>query len=131
MTKIVLHILLSLSRELPQNIIGGIIYLLYKNNKQTIQHHHIFIYSPHFAVSLGRFIFWNKDNKAHEFGHAIQSLFFGPLYLILIGIPSIIRKVYSTYYLWRYKHPRSRYFEGYPENRADQLGEKRTNKTEK
>lgn len=27
---------------------------------------------------------------AHEYGHTIQSLFFGPFYLVIIGIPSLL-----------------------------------------
>ena len=124
MIKTFLHIVFSIIWELPQNIFGSILYICYRRNQHTIEHNHVFIYSPHFAVSLGSFIFWNKDNKAHEFGHARQSLLCGPLYLVIIGLPSVIRKVYSIYYLWRYKDSRLHYFNGYPENWADTLGKK-------
>jgi hypothetical protein len=44
------------------------------------------------GVSLGRYVFTNMQDGMisyrHEFGHSIQSLILGPLYLIIIGIPS-------------------------------------------
>lgn len=62
------------------------------------------------GVSLGLFTFTNEsasDNiYAHEWGHTRQSLILGPLYLIIIGLPSIIwagcfdkyRKIYNVSY---------------------------------
>ena len=44
-------------------------------------------------MSLGVFIFLGTDNKrllSHEYGHTIQSLILGPLYLPFIGLPSFI-----------------------------------------
>ncbi|HBH95580.1 MAG TPA: hypothetical protein DDX91_07490 [Ruminococcaceae bacterium] len=54
------------------------------------------------SVSLGMFIFVSDKNKGageserhrrlivHEYGHTLQSLVLGPLYLIIIGIPSFL-----------------------------------------
>lgn len=50
------------------------------------------------GVSLGAFVFVSAslpENQAeamiaHEYGHAVQSLLLGPLYLPLIGIPSLV-----------------------------------------
>ena len=46
------------------------------------------------SVTLGRHIFLSSKatdtTVKHEYGHTIQSLILGPLYLIVIGIPSII-----------------------------------------
>ena len=47
------------------------------------------------GVTLGRYIFVNQNYKdlsnviLHEIGHTKQSRILGPLYLIIIGIPSI------------------------------------------
>ena len=66
------------------------------------------------SVSLGNFVFISKYTKnrdftiKHELGHTIQSKYLGPLYLFVIGIPSItwvmlrrmipeLRKKYSYY----------------------------------
>ena len=43
------------------------------------------------GVSLGYFVFLNSPNEIdchHEFGHQLQSLLLGPLYLLIIGLPS-------------------------------------------
>ena len=48
------------------------------------------------SVSLGNHVFlcpshWEDDNVlAHELGHCKQSLILGPLYLFVIGIPSVL-----------------------------------------
>lgn len=54
---------------------------------------------------------------AHESGHVKQSLYLGPLYLFVIGIPSI---------LWAWLHksiaPRKSYYWFYTESIANKLG---------
>ena len=47
------------------------------------------------AITLGDYVFVGlnseyKETVKHELGHTIQSKILGPLYLIVIGIPSII-----------------------------------------
>ena len=48
------------------------------------------------SVSLGNFVFISSKSRdmeftiKHELGHCIQSKYLGPLYLLVIGIPSII-----------------------------------------
>jgi hypothetical protein len=84
------------------------------------------------AVSLGHFVFYNeRENRwfyegsgvlEHEYGHSFQSRWLGPLYLPLVGIPSVARVLYAVAYReitgrrWR------GYFEGWPERQADRLG---------
>lgn len=54
------------------------------------------------GLSLGPFSFcedkcdlnFYEDVRKHEFGHSLQVLIFGPLWLIIIGIPSFIRYWY-------------------------------------
>ena len=47
------------------------------------------------GINLGAFFFVNKGatncTKAHEAGHGLQNLMFGPLFPFVIGIPSLIR----------------------------------------
>ena len=38
---------------------------------------------------------WFEHTRRHEFGHNIQQLFFGPLQLFIVGIPSAIRYWYD------------------------------------
>lgn len=45
------------------------------------------------SISLGMFVFVTNDEPeliAHETGHTVQSLILGPLYLLIIGLPSIL-----------------------------------------
>ena len=51
------------------------------------------------GISLGIFIFADKDSSLleHEYGHSIQNLIFGPLFLLVIGIPSFVRSLYFTF----------------------------------
>lgn len=95
--KVFLYRFLQLSWGLPQSIGGFLLYLRY-------------IKAPHYSykgsivtnwpkkggISLGMFTFV-EDRKGrqeyvskHEYGHTIQSLILGPLYLIIVGVPSFI-----------------------------------------
>ena len=82
------------------------------------------------GVSLGLFSFngescedhllEQKDIK-HENGHSIQALKYGPLYLIVVGIPSLIN--YHNKDLDGYdKQGYRKYYQVWPENNADKLG---------
>ena len=42
--------------------------------------------------------FYNSTRK-HEFGHSLQVCIFGPLWLIIVGIPSVIRYNYSMHHV--------------------------------
>ena len=54
----------------------------------------------------------------HEYGHTYQSLILGPLFIPVVGIPSVI---------WgMVKKPGQSYFSFYAENWANHLGEKFT-----
>jgi hypothetical protein len=122
--------------ELPQNIVGIIVWLIirHKITRVEIIHKRLFFQTHNFGISLGSFVFWSNSNdaivsiapknKEHEYGHTIQSLIFGPLYLILVGIPSISRVVYSSIYYRLNKIKWANYYNGYPENWADKLGMK-------
>jgi hypothetical protein len=116
--------------ELPQNILGAILWLIYRKKVKSIEviHRRIFLQVSGFGISLGSFIFWSyypyRDIRKHEYGHSIQSLIFGPLYLLIIGIPSLSRAVYSRLYFRKHGTPWKNYFNAYPENWADRLGER-------
>ena len=83
------------------------------------------------GFSLGMFIYipegWSDHEKehlsVHEFGHSIQSLMFGPLYLFVVGIPSMIwcAKYFKNYS--KYQERGIKYTDRFPENSADKLGE--------
>jgi hypothetical protein len=61
------------------------------------------------GISLGSFIFISKymgyvdRYVAHEYGHAVDSHIMGPLYLLIIGIPSLMNAWFNftdCYYDW-------------------------------
>ena len=72
--------------------------------------------------SLGPFIFTARKQKddlfRHESGHSVQSIFLGPLFLFVVGIPSAIllgiKRNKGKDRDWYYAH--------YPENWANKLG---------
>ena len=78
------------------------------------------------AVTLGCYVFVGLNSEyrktvKHELGHTIQSKILGPLYLIVIGIPSI------TYCGLRRMFPSLRkknYYDFYTEKWANNLSEK-------
>lgn len=84
------------------------------------------------GISLGNYIFLDSDtihyyNNAvynHEYGHSIQSKIFGPLYVIFVGIPSVIGNIVDRI-LTRYNpnHYKTCHYYDQPwEYWADKLG---------
>lgn len=130
--KRLLYILWQWTWGLPQNLVGLAFYLYYRVKG-----------CPHFSyqgalvtvwtnragsMSMGRHLFlepgWTPADRellAHEYGHSIQSLFFGPLYLPAVGLPSVIWAGLPCFRKLR----RTRgvdYYAVYPEKSATRLG---------
>ena len=81
------------------------------------------------GLSLGLFIFvWRRNNdgvRVHEYGHTIQSAILGPLYLLVIGIPSAIWANTPALEEARIRNHRS-YYRFFPERWANSLGKRIT-----
>lgn len=60
----------------------------------------------------------NILTKKHELGHRCQSRILGPLYLIIVGLPSVCINLAARKSL----KVRSTYYQKFPENWADKLG---------
>lgn len=144
-----LKLILYFIWELPQNIIGAILLLIVKIFKLYYKETEVspwiifdkdrfFICCKDFGVSLGFFIFWrdSTDCRDHEYGHSLQSMMFGILYLPVIGLVSFIRATYVWFsltfisskltYAEQYHLGRKLtkwYYSGFPEDWADKLGE--------
>lgn len=77
------------------------------------------------AISLGSFIFlstYSSKRKAticHELGHVHDSHLFGPLYVFIIGIPSL---VWATLHTYCDKFSEKCYYSFYTERRANKFG---------
>lgn len=106
---------------------------LRRAKSETRERERLFVESEWVAVSLGYFVFWTEPRPSrhffldeatrdHEFGHTLQSRLLGPLYLPLVGLPSVSRVVYAIAYREltgrRWRH----YFDGWPEKQADRYG---------
>jgi len=94
--------------------------------------HHIFYGAVHTAwnrrdgVSLGLFIFSPDEGlMTHEYGHTYQSLLLGPLYLIVVGIPSAIW-ANGPWFVRLRKEKGVPYSAFWAEGLADRMGEKMT-----
>lgn len=96
-----LFYLVQFTWGLPVNAISGIIYLILKGKYRTEKFKNSYItYIPGNwgGLSLGLFIFiaegkaegWTNNTKIHEYGHTIQCLLLGPLYWIVVALPSAI-----------------------------------------
>jgi len=122
--------------EFPQLVVGLLVYAVMIARRQVVrierERNRFFIQTPYMGVSLGWFIFWTpagnrfpeleNDCRMHEYGHARQSVMLGPLYLPVVGIPSVMRVLYSKWYYRKYGRSWTKYFDGFPENWADKLG---------
>ena len=114
--------------QFPQMLAAWIWYLTRKKSilyNSIGNFYTVYIGANRGGVTLGDRIFISRCYHgeylnmiiAHESGHVKQSLYLGPLYLIVIGIPSI---------LWAWSHrwiaPRKSYYWFYPEAWANKLG---------
>ena len=82
--------------QLPQNLLGLLVIAFTKAEKKG----EVYVADGYrFGVSLGNYIifggFFNSADGQHERGHQKQSLYLGPLYLLLIGIPSILGNLWD------------------------------------
>jgi len=144
--KKVLYTIIQLSWGLPQTLVGFIIFLI----NRKCQHNNFYgsvctSWKLKASMSLGLFIFISDDPffyyeherknfseeefytmlAVHEYGHTIQSLIFGPLYLLVVGAISMIWAELPYFVSKRAKQNIS-YFQAFPENQANLLGEKFT-----
>lgn len=93
-----------------QTFLGLVLFLKHYQNKHYRYHGAVVtVWKSKTSISLGMFVFVTSEPffakkfegkisveelsgrlLVHEYGHTIQSLILGPLYLILIGIPSTL-----------------------------------------
>ena len=109
--------------QAPQNIVGLVIRLIYGWTAILFRGVDVVV-SSRFpgGISLGRTIvvkrpyLANTDTWNHEYGHTRQSLYLGPFYLFVVGIPSLL-------WAWYWTPARGvSYYSFYTEKWADKLG---------
>lgn len=132
--KRLLYILCQCTWGAVQTLIGVVIFLLCTEKQKLIYHGAVVTkWKLQGSLSLGMFIFLSDridDSRkrkvlVHEYGHTIQSLILGPLYLIIIGLPSFVWAGFPPCEKYRRQKKRS-YYWLYPEYWANCLGEKIT-----
>ena len=110
--------------ELPQSLLGLLLRQIYKGNdtkyEDVVLRRSLKMQG---GISLGRYIivsqFASKETVKHEYGHCLQSRRLGWLYLLVIGLPSI---VWAGMYGTVVKRTRNGYYRCYTERWADRLG---------
>jgi len=114
--------------QLPQTLLAYILILFWKAEyEQTYKGIKVYRTKKRYGISLGTIIILstihNFKTLKHEYGHTRQSLYFGWLYLVIIGIPSISMNICS-YVLYKLGYPKcaKNYYKRWPENWADKLG---------
>lgn len=92
--------------QLPQNMVALLILLFSKTEGVIAYRHYCFalktkLPSKAGGVSLGNFALispscaYDEDTVRHELdGHTVDSKIFGPLYLLIIGLPSVLHLVF-------------------------------------
>ncbi len=120
--------------EIPQTLTGLILTMFFTRRKSDVTHSihkginyiHATAFPKHAGISLGSIIITGPTPEetlmVHEFGHTVQSQRLGPLYLFVIGLPSL---------LWAalYKNipgirERCSYYDFIVEKQATKLGQK-------
>jgi len=144
--KTTVYNLLQWTWGLPQTLIGALIFLM--NRKQPHYSYHgsrVTVWKSKSSLSMGAFVFVTDDPffyydgkraeytceafrnmlLVHEYGHTLQSLIFGPLYLLAVGVPSVAWSFWPPCVKKREREHIS-YFSVYPERWANRLGERFT-----
>ena len=114
--------------QLPQNLLGLILRVFYKQKNSLLYKDKAIRVCESFpgGISLGNTVIvckfpYNKltwNVVKHEWGHTKQSLYLGPLYLIIIGIPS---GLWALIYKYNSAKPNG-YYTFFTEKWADKLG---------
>lgn len=93
--------------QLPQLFLGFLVWLFGTKNKKRndteYSCRYFYTTEGRWGVSLSHFIIINKAyhdkyTLLHEAGHKKQSKIFGPLYLLIIGLPSITFNIIDRYF---------------------------------
>lgn len=129
--KKILYTILQLIWGLPQTVLGFAVFLRWRNAPHFCYHGAIVTeWKKRTGLSLGLFLFvpegaLGKDFLVHEYGHTIQSLLLGPLYLLVIGLPSAVWCNLPWCVALR-KNKKISYRSFYTEHSADRWGERAT-----
>lgn len=131
----VFYWLLQWTWGIVQNSAGLVMFLFLLGKRHFLYHGSVAtVWNARGSLGLGMFIFISsvetngeefQKTLVHEYGHNIQSIILGPLFLPVIGLPSLL---WCGLPLCRRYRQRKRvsYYRFYPERWANYLGEKIT-----
>lgn len=114
-----------------QTLVGFVIFLIHVRKRHIWINGSVITEIPGRwgGISIGMFAFvdympigeaaYQDDTVRHEYGHTIQSMILGPLWVLVIGLPSLIWA--GCFDDYRVKHNRS-YYWLYTERWADYCG---------
>jgi len=139
--RVFLYRLVQLTWGLPQTLVGAFVFLWkFRYPHYTFHGAIVTRWNRGDSVSLGMFLFVAADpprdpehpkrptwrrTLVHEYGHSVQSLVLGPLYLFVIGLPSFLWAG-LPYFSRRRRRKSISYFDFYPERWANAWGERVT-----
>lgn len=116
--------------QLLQNLCGIIYRSISKDNRICVIENDdsrsvgakVYLQRAKGGVTLGKYVFINQDYTdkeaviKHECGHVKQSKILGPLYLLVIGIPSILHAWLNNYIGCCWKNGEYNYYHFYTEH---------------
>lgn len=97
-----LYYILTFTWGILSNILGALVVLffvpIFKATVETRYGRWVFVGGKYWGgLSLGNFVFLSSDAAkdtfiiSHEIGHSLQNILWGPLFLFVIGLPSMVR----------------------------------------
>jgi len=135
----VIIFLLNCTWGIIQSIMGLALFLIFINKPHYLYNSSILTVNAFFrsmkikgGMALGLFVFTtmgiekelvaDNDLVKHEYGHVLQSALLGPLFLPIVGLPSLIwARLFAG---WRKIHNKD-YFSFYTESWADKWGKRK------
>lgn len=110
---------------LPQTLLGAVIYLICRDCSHDRYRGTVVTYWKNKgSMGVGMFLFLGSKDpqvRVHEYGHTVQSLILGPLFLPVMGLPSILWCNFPPCRRLR-KEKGVSYYSFYPEKNANYLG---------
>lgn len=119
---------LQVTWGLPQTLVGGTMALALRSRPHTaFRNARVITWRMGAGLSLGPFVFVpeyaSRSLLVHEYGHTIQSLILGPLYVPLVVLPSLVWAGLPAFDAWRRARNVS-YYAMPVERWANMLGER-------
>lgn len=130
----VLYYILQWTRGIIQNVVGLCVFLVNFRRRHFWYNGALVTVwgSRRGSMGLGMFIFISESAMTgerreftlkHEYGHTVQSCILGPLFLPVIGLPSLLWAGLPVFRRYRERRGVS-YYRFYPERWANFLGER-------